>query len=513
VHDAEVILIRTAAHNQDRELTASTVTDSEGRFSFPGVPDGKFALHASHRGYIGSDYDEHETVSTAIVTGENPETAALDITRLQFRLAPQAVLYGTIAEDSGDPVPGAQISLYRQDLSRGAGSTVRASMAGADDQGNYEIANLPPGNYFLSVTGTPWYATQPQIGSNAKRTNQPRSPLDVAYPVTFYPDATDAAFAAPVAVAAGDRVQINLTLHPTPSLHLTMRLPIDGPNRPITVPQLRQDVFGTSNYIQPRMSVDAPDQKKDRYSATIIELSGIAPGQYEMVVAGSNADSGRETTLNLADDQTLDVSAATPLADISGKLVPATAGKLPASLYLMLNPQEGENPVTAPLESDGSFHFRSVRPGTYELVVGAGEYPMTVTRITASGATVTGRLIRIGSEPVTLTATIGESTAILHGFARRNGKSAPGVFLLLVPSSPNAGREAWRTNQSDSDGSFDFPQVMPGDYTLLAIQEGWGLDWAHPESIARYLPGGLKVTVPAHAGDIQLKDPVEVQIK
>jgi len=179
----------------------------------------------------------------------------------------------------------------------------------------------------------------------------------------------------------------------------------------------------------------------------------------------------------------------------------------------MLDPQEGENPVSGPLESDGTFHFRSVRPGTYEFVVGAGDYPMTVTHISATGATASGRLIKIGSEPVTLVATIAETTAILHGFARHGGKSAPGVFLLLVPANPNAGREAWRTNQSDSDGSFDFAQVMPGQYTLLAIQDGWGLDWAHPESIARYLPGGLKVTVPAHAGDIQLKDPVEVQQK
>ena len=162
VHDAEVTLTRTQTLNQGRLLAASTFTDDQGRFVFPKMPSGKFALHVSHRGYIGADYDQHETGSTAIVTGESPETAALDIAHLQFQLAPQGVLYGTVSEDSGDPVPGAQISLYRQEPGRGTGGVVRASMANADEQGNYEIANLAPGSYFLSVSGSPWYLTQPQ---------------------------------------------------------------------------------------------------------------------------------------------------------------------------------------------------------------------------------------------------------------------------------------------------------------------------------------------------------------
>lgn len=508
VHDAEVTLIRTPTLNQGRIPVGASFTDDQGHFAFLNVPGGKFELHVTHRGYIGADYDQHETGSTAIVTGESSETATLDIAHLQFLLAPQGVIYGTVSEDSGDPVPGAQITLYRQDPGRGTGGIVRASVAGADEQGNYEIANLAPGSYLLSVSGTPWYQTQPQpVGKSA---NQPRSPLDVAYPIAFYPDATDAAFAAPVTLAAGDRVPIHLTLHPVQSLHITMQIPSAGPNRGFSAPQLRQEVFGTTNYIQPRMSFNGPN---DHDGSTTVELSGVAPGQYEMALIGPNSESGRETAVNLASDQTLDLSSATTLASVSGKLFSAAGGKLPASLFLMLSPQEGETRDTSRVEADGSFQFRSVRPGTYELVAGTSEYAMTVSQLAASGASITGRLIKIGSDPVTITASVAETTAILHGFARSNGKSAPGVFLLLVPSSPNAGREAWRSNQSDSDGSFDFPQVMPGQYTLVAIQEGWTLDWSHPESIAKYLAGGLKVAVPAHAGDIPLKEAVEVQPK
>jgi len=516
VHDAEVSLIRTPTQNQGRLQTASTVTGDDGHFAFTDIPAGKFELQVARRGYITANYDQHENGSTAIVTGENPQTATLDPTAIEFRLAPQAVLFGNISEDSGDPVPGAHISIFRSRPGRASGNLHSAGQTNADEQGNYEISNLAPGEYYLAVNGTPWY--QPQNTGNIKKPAEPRSPLDVAYPTTYYPDATDSAFAAPIAIGAGDRVQINLTLHPTPSLHLTMQIPAGGASHSFTAPQLRQDVFGTTNDIQARMSFLTPPEVRDNGAPnTTVELSGIAPGQYDLALLSPNGQPSRETSVNLASDQTLDAASATPLADLSSKLLPASGGKLPTSLYLMLEPQEGENRLSAQLEPDGSFHIHSLHAGVYELVISSGEYPMTVTHLSATGATVSGRLITIGSEPVTLTATIAESTAILHGFARQNGKSAPGVFLLLVPKDQNAGREAWRTNQSDSDGSFDFPQVMPGEYTLVAIQEGWTLDLppdpAHSESISKYLAGGLKITVPAHAGDINLKNAVEVQPK
>jgi len=509
VHDAAVTLIRAPTRSQGRETAASTVTNDDGHFAFAGIPAGKFELQVAHRGYITSNYDQHENGWTDIVTGESPETATLDATAIQFRLAPQGVLYGNISEDSGDPVPGAQISVFSQVAGRGAGSLVRVGQTSADEQGNYEITDLAPGSYFLAVSGMPWY--QPQATGMVPSKSESRSSLDVAYPTMYYPDATDSAFAAPIAVAAGDRVPINLTLHPMPSLHLTMQIPAGGANRQFSVPQLHQGVFGTTNYIQARMSFLTPDDNSG--PNTTVELSGIAPGKYDLALLGPNGEASRETSLSLSADQTLDVSSTTPLAEVTGKLLAADGGKLPASLYLVFAPQDGENRVSANLELDGSFRIRSLRPGTYELVAGSGEFPMTVTQLAVNGASVSGRLITIGSDPVTVTATVVESTATLHGFTRSHGKSAPGAFLLLVPENANAGREAWRPNQSDSDGSFDFPQVMPGAYTLLAIEQGWTLDWGRPEAIAKYLPGGQKVTVPAHAGDMTLEDAVQVRPK
>jgi hypothetical protein len=99
------------------------------------------------------------------------------------------------------------------------------------------------------------------------------------------------------------------------------------------------------------------------------------------------------------------------------------------------------------------------------------------------------------------------------GFAKRDGKPAAGAMVLLAPKNPAADREMFRRDQSNSDGSFSLNRVIPGEYTVIAIEDGWTLDWARPEVIAHYLANGQKLIVSPRGKDVALADPVEVQSK
>jgi hypothetical protein len=68
-----------------------------------------------------------------------------------------------------------------------------------------------------------------------------------------------------------------------------------------------------------------------------------------------------------------------------------------------------------------------------------------------------------------------------------------------------------RLDQSDSDGSFRLQQVVPGSYTVIAIENGWGLEWSRASVIARYRAHGLKVQVAENQRTLDLPTPVEVQ--
>jgi len=501
----------TLAEAHERKLSDSVQTDAEGRFSFSNLSDGKYVLRASHRGYIAGAYEQHETGSfTAIVTGDG-----LDTTDLRFKLEPQCALYGTISDDSGDPVSNARVTLYRVDPASGAGRMVRVNSANSDGIGFYTISRLAPGSYYLAVAGSPWYATRRQVrdAHGIPIENLPRSPLDVAYPVTYYPDVIDAGSASPITVTAGDRVQVNLTLHPVPAVHIVMQVPNPGPGQGLMMPQLRQDIFGNFDYVPTAGAMMWSRDPRNPNAGISVEMNGVPPGQYDAVFDAPNGQPSRSMTLDASTDRlNVDPSAAVALAEVSGKA--AMAGALLSNLSLLFTSQQSGERLMARVAADGSFHLQQqVHPGSYEVTASAAGSPMAVTRLSATGATVEGRLLKVGSEPVTVNAQLVESIARVSGFAKLDGRPVSGALLVLIPADPASGQGGSRMNQSDSDGSFEFQHVIAGTYIVVAIADGWSLDWGRREAMERYLTKGQRVVVPAHTKEIDLKDAVEAQPK
>jgi hypothetical protein len=114
----------------------------------------------------------------------------------------------------------------------------------------------------------------------------------------------------------------------------------------------------------------------------------------------------------------------------------------------------------------------------------------------------TGDLLTVQDKPLTLQVTISDGQTRVEGFARKDKKGQPGVMVVLVPREPAAFRALARRDQSDSDGSFALRDVAPGRYTVVAIQDGWELDWEQPNVIGRYLPQGISVTVNGDSGKL-----------
>jgi len=100
----------------------------------------------------------------------------------------------------------------------------------------------------------------------------------------------------------------------------------------------------------------------------------------------------------------------------------------------------------------------------------------------------------------------------VEGFVRRSGKAAAGVMVVLVPADAESNIELFRRDQSDFDGSFILRDVVPGSYTVIAIEDGWNVDWSVPTVLARYTPRGQKLTIgPQAQGSVSLQESLEVQ--
>ncbi|HYK36776.1 carboxypeptidase regulatory-like domain-containing protein [Alloacidobacterium sp.] len=483
-------------------------TGPDGKFTFDHLPAAKYALTGSRRGFISASYDEHYQYSTAIVTGEG-----LNSENLVLRLVPDAVISGVVSEDSGDPVENARVSLYRQTNNSGIEKIQMAGATNTDDNGAYEFPNLPPGDYFIAATGHPWYADNgPGMvrfsgTPEAAAKDIQHSPLDLVYPITFYADVTNPDDATPIPLKGGDRVQINFALHPQPAIHLLVHMPVpDDPRQGTPMPGVSREVFGMPEYADTSSRFIAPG---------LTEIS-VAPGEYQIHVnAGPTSPAERLTTVDVTSDQSVDAGTGLQTANVTGKLAMASGESLPPNTVVSLTPSDEQGGNGSLVNKDGDFELANIRPGKYRLEGLISGKRFFVAKLAATGAQVDGDRITIGSNPVMIAATVyADPNLEVTGFAKKDGKPAPGAMIVLVPQDPANNCHLFRRDQSDSDGSFALLDVIPGIYTVVAIDDGWPLNWADPNVIGHYLAHGQPVTVTErNAKTTALKGAVEVQPK
>ena len=482
----------TALSEQDNHVVASTLSNADGRFVLDHLPAGKYPLTASKRGYRLAFYDEHEDFNSAIVTGDGQDTE-----HLQFQLSPAAILHGLVTGDGGDPVQGASVMLFsRPDPLRTGERAKSADTTTSDDTGAYEFGNLAAGEYYVAVKAEPWYA----LHGRASRTADAESTnLDVAYPITYFDSTIDEAAAAPITLAAGTREEANMNLHAVPALHFTVP---HSPRRGAPPFEMRQSVFGME------MQTHGADQILSQQGT--MEVTGIPPGHYEI----TQGDPPKTVSVDAASDLEIDGSAGIPSVRVSGTLRNARGAILDEDANLVFE-AANDSPSRLPLATfarRGQFQFDAVLPGRWTLSVYVGNrgQMLPITAVSWDARSFAGNQITVGEHPLNVAVTVNRTATRIQGFVRRNGKPAAGSMIVLVPREPSAYESLVRRDQSDSDGSFSLRDVPPGEYSVLAIEDGWKLDWRRHAVIVRYLAGGVAIKVSDGSDPVvRLAQPVE----
>jgi hypothetical protein len=110
------------------------------------------------------------------------------------------------------------------------------------------------------------------------------------------------------------------------------------------------------------------------------------------------------------------------------------------------------------------------------------------------------------------TAYVAAGNVTVEGAVQKKGKPVAGVMVALIPRDPEHHLEMFRRDQSDFDGTFSMGSVVPGTYTLVAVEDAWSFEWMKPGVLARYISHGQTVTIgELMLGSVKLPDAEEVQ--
>jgi hypothetical protein len=494
---ARITLMDTA----NRANMLSVVTGDDGHFEFHSLYRAKYSLQGAKRGFISAAYEQHEQFSTAIVTGPGFNTE-----NLVFRLTPLAFLSGKVIDESGDSVRNARVMLF---VESHQGGIKRISPRGADttdDEGYYEFAALAPGNYFVSVSAKPWYAfhLSPSARSGGSSSPGP-TPLDVGYPTTYNNGATDSQSATPFPLLAGDHAQIDVHLSPVPVVHLMFRVAED--QQQFRMPQLQRRVFDTVEYVQ--------NEGIQSIAPGVFELNGVPAGKYTVILPDSQSGRPQQSsqiTLD-KDGQELDISRGEAMASV--KLSVKIPHQSPGSQQVTIGLQDSRMRVIAAnvIDAAGDVTLESIPPGKYALVAFSADKRYSVIRTVFSGVATSNNVLTLtpGSS-LSGTVFLALGVVSVEGFVHRGGRPSSGVMVALIPKDPQSHLDMFRRDQSDSDGSFALPAVIPGTYTLIAVEDAWGFQWLQPDVLNRYLQHGQNLTIgELMTNTVHLPDPVEVQ--
>jgi Carboxypeptidase regulatory-like domain len=492
----------SVAPGSGKDQYSVAVTGEDGRFLFGDLAAGKYTLSGQRRGYVSQYLDGHQGFSSAVIVG--PEK---DSSNVVFRLDTENVISGTVVDEHGEAVRDAQVMLYQSGVSSGLRRTRRLNQDTTNDEGRFHFAHLAAGRYFISVSAKPWYAQRPvrnaklttvESGSNISSfyessgetskvsIDEQRSPLDVAYRTTFYGGATNSAGATAIVLGKGEKVVADITLQPVPAMHV--RTPASGtPGQPFFT-LLSEKVFDEAMPVATESVEISPG---------VIELVGVAPGRYSMKESNvSGLETAKEQEIDVSADAEIRTEEEGAPMPVSATLQAGPAEKTPGHAVLYLRDRNSAQFFEADVNDKGEAEFKpGVPPGNYEFLLQRAPDFFTKS-ISATGASVSGHTVRIKDVgPVKLNITVGYGQGSVSGSALRNGKPVAGAMIVLVPADPVNDEVAFRRDQSDSDGTFALASITPGRYTLLAIENGWDLEWANPDVLSKFMLQGKKVTV------------------
>ena len=525
--------VRVGLTSSDRRVGRTTVTDDAGRFSFAGLPAGRFLLTATKSGYVTTSFGARRPnrPGTAIGVADGQR-----ITGLTLRMPRGAVITGIVTDQNGDPMSGASVTAMRYAYAGGGRTLLPTGPSTADDRGHYRIWGLAAGEYVISANiGTAQALradqeitrttdadvkralselnTGPATGGQESSVATPRATnRTVGYAAVYYPGTFSAPQATAITVAAGEErsgVDFPLLLVPTAKLEGTVSIPEGVNQKTIAAQLIANNPHGFMLDMFRRATVAGDGS---------FTFASVPPGNYTIAVTAQSGAPG----LGLRAGQ-MPAGPMTPPApshwamadvamdgqDISGVSLQLQPGLIVSGrvefdgtrtppdvtrirLSMMQPMSQGMVALgvsSVQPDATGAFTIRGITPGSYRL---SASIPTLGTETQAwqlKSATINGRdtldvpfELRAGADDAVVTFT-DKATELTGTVQDAAGQPAPEYHIVVF----SADKSHWVTTsrriryvRPGADGKFQVPNLPPGEYLVAAVNDIEPGEWFDP---------------------------------
>lgn len=460
-------------------------TDEDGTYEFRAVPPGRFTMTASKARYVTLQYGQKLPAPSGTIIDLAPGRL---LERVDVALPRAAAIAGRITDELGDPLERASVEAMRVGYSARGRELVTVASATTNDAGEYRIAQLQPGDYYV-------------VASERAESFGSEPDADIGFLKTAYPANADIAGARRVPIRDGqDVTRIDITMLPTRPANVSGRVITANGLAAANVMLLLQSVDsgpGSGVGSETRSGADGS-----------FLLPRVIPGRYELH-ARLNVKPNEGAILPLVmtgDDVTGWTIPMTAGGRITGRVVPPERaapaapgdleiGAIPTSDTLVFGTGFG-----GPVKDDWTFDWdfllgnRIIRPsrlpaGWYLKAVIRGEKDITDTPIVFTGAEV------VNDVEIVLTT---ETTSV-SGTALGAGGAAATDYTVVAFADDNTKWARWsrfiKTARPDDAGLFRIDGLPPGRYRIAAVDKVENFQWLDREFLQRLRPDATSLTL------------------